>query len=109
MYIPGIIQSGLCYTLPLIIPSGLSAQDPSATIFTSREKAYQEDPSFKKLCDSKAMSLIYKHQQQEHIRLMQTLETVPEKFHTLPFHHWIHRNTPINALIEKEHEMLWHQ
>ena len=109
VYIPGIIRAGLCYTLPLIIPSGLPASDPSATVYTSREKAYNDDPSFRKRCDSKAMSLIYEHQQQEHIRLMQTLETVPKQFHKLPFHCWIHHNTPVNALTEKAHEMLWHQ
>ena len=40
---------------------------------------------------------------------MQVLETVPKKFHKLPFHQWIQRNTPVNALREKAHEMSWHQ
>ena len=43
MYIPGIICAGLCYTMPLIIPSGLKASDPTANIFNSSEKACQDD------------------------------------------------------------------
>jgi hypothetical protein len=40
---------------------------------------------------------------------MQALDSIPEKFHKLPFHQWIARNTPVNALTDKAHEMLWHQ
>ena len=35
VYIPGIIRAGLCYTMPLIIPSGLKASDPTTNIFNS--------------------------------------------------------------------------
>ena len=48
VYIPGIICSELCYTLPLIIPSGLPATGQSATVLNSREKAYSDDRGFKK-------------------------------------------------------------
>ena len=48
IYIPGIIHAGLCYTMPLIVPNGLQASDPAATIFDSQEKAYKEDKDFKK-------------------------------------------------------------
>ena len=56
-----------------------------------------------------SMRLIYEHQQREHIALTKALETVPEQFHKLPFHSWVHNNTPVNALTEKAHEMIWHQ
>ena len=42
MYISGIIHAGLCYTIPLIIPSGLKASDSSANIFKSKDKKYQD-------------------------------------------------------------------
>ena len=55
------------------------------------------------------MQLIYDHQQQEHIRLLNELESVPTHFHKLPFHSWIHHNTPVHALSKQAHEMIWHQ
>ena len=58
VYIPGIIRAGLCYTMPLIIPSGLKASDPSANIFNSKDKAYEDDNDFCKDCDAKTMQLI---------------------------------------------------
>ena len=109
VYIPGVIRAGLCYTMPLILPSTLPATDLSSTIFTSKEKAYLEDPKFKQSCDDKAMQLIYEHQQQEQVKLMDSLKSVPKQFHSLPFHKWIHQNTPVHALTEQAHEMLWHQ
>ena len=95
--------------MPLIIPSTLPANDLSATIYTSKEKAYSEDSKFKTACDNKAMQLIYEYQQQEQVKLMNSLQSVPKQFHSLPFHEWIHQNTPVNALTEQAHEMLWHQ
>ena len=109
LYIPGIIRGGLCFTMPLMIPSGLSSRDSTATIYNSRSKAYKEDPSFCKSCKLKKLELIYEHKQNEHIKLMEVLESVPEEFHKLPFHRWIQRNTPVHALREKAHEMLWNQ
>ena len=109
VYIPGIIRAGLCYTMPLIIPSGLKASDPSATIFNSKDKAYQDDKDFRKNCDAKTMQLIYEYQQKEHVKLINELETVPTQYHDLPFHKWISNNTPVHALKTQAHEMLWHQ
>ena len=54
-YIPGIICASLCYTMPLIVPNGLQASDPAATIFNFQEKAYKEDTDFRKSCDLKVM------------------------------------------------------
>lgn len=55
------------------------------------------------------MRLIYKHQQQEHIVLMNSLESVPSHFHKLTLHSCIHSNIPVNYLTEKAHEIIWHQ
>ena len=35
VYIPDITRAGLCYTMPLIIPSGLPLTDLSATVLNS--------------------------------------------------------------------------
>ena len=109
VYIPGIIRAGLCCTMPLIIPSGLKASDPTANIFNSREKAYQDDKDFCRQCDLKSIQLIYDHQQQEHLKLINELYQTPVRFHNLPFHLWIVDNTPVNALTDQAHEMIWHQ
>ena len=39
-YLPGIICAELCYTMPLIIPSGLQSMDPHTSVLSSREKTY---------------------------------------------------------------------
>ena len=110
IYIPGVIRIRLCYTMPLMIcRKRLPADFEEATVVNSFEKAYQDDLSYRKACDAKAVELIYKHQEQEHLKLMQVLESVPKQFHSLPFSKWIKHNTPVHALTEKAHEMLWHQ
>ena len=48
VYITGIIHAGLCYTMPLIIPSGLQSMDPHASVLNSWEKAYLSDPKLNK-------------------------------------------------------------
>lgn len=86
VYIPGIICARLCYTMPLIIPSGLKSTNPGASVFNLHEKAYANDKEFKNKCDLLEMRLIYEHQQKEHIVLIDALDTVPNHFHRLPFH-----------------------
>ena len=70
IYIPDIIHAGLCYTMPLIIPSGLKVLDPSANIFNSKDKACEDNSDFFKDCDAKVMQLIYNYQQNKHVRSM---------------------------------------
>lgn len=60
IYILGIIQTGLCYIMLLIIPSGLKASDPFANVFNSKKKVYQDDAEFQKECDLKTMLMVYK-------------------------------------------------
>ena len=74
VYIPGIICAGLCYTIPLIIPSGLKISNPTTNVFNSREKAYQDDKDFCQKFKLKSIQLIYEHQQQEHLKLINALE-----------------------------------
>ena len=103
------MRAGLCYTIPLMIPSGLQPSDPAATIFNSQEKAYQDDKDFGKSCNLKATQLIYEHQQKEHIKLMSELQQVPLEYLPLPFHHCILNSMPIHVLKTQAHEMIWHQ
>ena len=107
IYIPGVIRNGLCYTMSLIIcKNRLPADFEEATVVNSFEKAYRDDLPYRKACDAKAVELIYKHQEQEHLKLMHVLESVPKQFHSLPFSCWIKHNTSVHALTEKAHEML---
>ena len=48
VYIPGIIWVGLCYTMPLVMPIGLFADDLNVNVFNSKDKAYNDDPVFQK-------------------------------------------------------------
>ena len=43
IYIPEIIFAGLCYTMPLIIPSGLQSTDPHAPVLNLWDKSYLTD------------------------------------------------------------------
>ena len=109
VYIPGIICVGLCYIKSLIIPSGLQASNSTANVFNSRKKAYQDGKDFHWKCDFKSLQLIYEHQQQEYLKLINALEQTSMQFHKLLFHKWIANNTPVNALTDQPHEMIWHQ
>ena len=86
IYILGIICAGLCYTMPLFIPSDLKASDPTASIFNSQEKVCKENKEFRKSCDLKMMQLIYEYQQKEHLKLMNELQQVPIEYHKLLSH-----------------------
>ena len=57
VYIPGVIQNGLCYIMPLILRSDIPEDADGATVFTLQEKAYLEDRSFRKACNAKKCSL----------------------------------------------------
>ena len=59
----GIIYAGLCYTMPLIIPSGLPSTEASETIINLLEKAYVKDWEFKNKYNLLSMQFIYDHQQ----------------------------------------------
>ena len=92
--------------MELIIPSGLQSTDPHASVFNSRDKSYSNNKEFEKKCDLLSLRLIYEYQHQEHVALLKALETVPNRFHKLPFHSLIHNNTHVNALNEKSYEMI---
>ena len=51
VYIPGIIKAVLFYTMLLVIPSGLSTYYSNTPIFNLKNKAYQDNPVFRKKHD----------------------------------------------------------
>ena len=106
--VPGVIRSGLCFTQPLIVPS-LDKNDPKATVYNSLEKAKSDDPKFAKKVAAQSLKLIYDYMQEKHIELMSCLESLPEEYHTLPFHKYLAKTIPISALNKEAEAMLWHQ
>ena len=47
--------------------------------------------------------------QEKHIELMSCLESLPEEYHSLPFHEYFAKTIPISALNKEAEAMLWHQ
>ena len=47
--------------------------------------------------------------QDKHIKLMSCLESLPEEYHSLPFHEYFANNFPIAALNKEAEAILWHQ
>ncbi len=106
--VPGVIRSGLCYTLPLIVPD-LEASHPKATIFNSSEKRLKFDKKFRNECQVMQYKLIYEHQQKEYSKLMAVIDDLPEEAQKLPYHLYIAQATPIHAIKQEAIEHLWHQ
>lgn len=52
---------------------------------------------------------IYTFQERQYSQLRSDLSTVPEQFHDLPFHRFIHGNTPVHAIRQETERLLWHQ
>ena len=98
--VPGINQLCLCFIQPLIIPT-LDKDDPKTTALNSLEKAKSEDPEFVKQVKAQSLNLIYDYMQEKHIELMSCLESLPKKYHKLPFHEYFEKIIPIVALNKK--------
>ena len=90
----------------LVIPSGLKVSDPIATVFNSKEKAYQDDVEFQQDYDLKTVQMVYRYQQKEHMKLMNELQQVPLEYHKLIFHSWNSNNAPVCVVKTQVHEML---
>ena len=106
--IPGIVQGGLCFTLPLILPD-LPLDHPDATKFNSLKIAYESDKEFYDSCDSLKLQYLYEYQQQKHIELMDVLTQVPPEFHSIPFHLWDTEEAVVDSITDSARELLWHQ
>ena len=47
--------------------------------------------------------------QERNIELMSCLESLPEAYHSLPFHEYFAKTIPISALNKEAEAILWHQ
>ena len=47
--------------------------------------------------------------QEKHIELMSCLESLPDEYHSLPFHEYFAKNILISALNKEAETILWHQ
>ena len=106
--IPGIIRSGLCFIQPLMVLS-LDKDDPKATVLNFLEKALAEDTESVEQIKVQSLKLIYEYVQDKHIELISCLESLPEEYHSLPFHEYFAKTIQITALNKEVETMLWHQ
>ena len=106
--VPGIIRSGLCFIQPLIVLS-LGKDDPKATVLNSLDKALTKVVKFVKSVKVQSLKLIYEYIQDKHIELMSCLESLPEEYHSLPFHEYFAKTIPIATLNKEAKAILWHQ
>ena len=101
--IHGILLAGKCYTHPLIPCYDNSQID--ASIATLK----LQDADFADECDRAAAYSVFLHQEADYEKLRDNLAVVPKSLHDIPFHEYIHRNTPVNSLRTQTSRMLWHQ
>ena len=87
----------------------LDKDDPKATVLNSLKKALAEDLEFVEQVKVQSLKLIYEYMQEKHIELMSCLESLPEEYHSLPFHEYFAKTIPIAALNKEAEAMLWHQ
>ena len=106
--VPGFTRSGLYFTKPLIVPL-LGKDDPKATVLSSLEKTLAKDIEFIKSIKIQSLKLVYEYMQDKYIELMSCLESLPEDYHSLPFHEYFAKTIPIATLNKKAKAILWHQ
>ena len=69
----------------------------------------EENDDFEKDLQRATMFYMHSHQESECKKLHEELDSVPGKFHGLPFHEYIQESTPILALKSATERLLWHQ
>ena len=104
----GVLIDGKCYTDELILPD-LASDHPQATSDTSSAFNVAHDPEFAEACRRATVYNIYAWQEAEYAELRDELKTVPVGFHSLPFHEYIQKNTPVAAIKAATERLLWHQ
>ncbi|KAG7357166.1 reverse transcriptase RNA-dependent DNA polymerase [Nitzschia inconspicua] len=85
----------LAYTLPLIPVDACPAI----------QALHLHDPDFATSCARTTIMNIFAHQESQYTHL----EHMPEDFSMLPFHDYIHANTPVHSIKAATERMLWHQ
>lgn len=108
LLVHGVLIHGKCYTHGLI-PPNLTSNHPAANPQNSSALAIKSDPDFARQCQQATLYHIFLWQENEYAKLRDQLHQVPPEFHDLPFHEYIHRNTPVNAIRATTERLLWHQ
>ena len=104
----GILIHDKCYTGALI-PPDLPPDDERATPNASSILAIERDPEFADQCRRATILAIHGYHEAEHAQLREELSQLPTQFHQLPFHEYIHSNTPVAAIKAATERLLWHQ
>ncbi|KAG7360930.1 hypothetical protein IV203_036029 [Nitzschia inconspicua] len=94
-----IRRLGWAYTLPLI------PFDARPAI----QALHLHEPDFATSCARATIMNIFAHQEPQYARLWSDLEHLPGDFSMLPFHDYIHANTPVHSIKAATERMLWHQ
>lgn len=97
--ITGILLDGKAYTHPLLLPFCGSA---------SIQALATSDPTFIPECERLALMAIHHHQEEAYRQLRTDLASLPTLYQNLPYHEYIHQNTPVLALRQDTERLLWH-
>lgn len=95
----GSLRNGKRFSFPLIPPCTEA----------SVKALLVEDDDFRLACEQATLCHIFAHQEQEYAKLREDLKQLPMLYQDLPYHEYIHHNTPVNAIREETQRMLWHQ
>ncbi|KAG7373018.1 hypothetical protein IV203_033742 [Nitzschia inconspicua] len=96
----------------------LFSKDPDAGLhpspYTCRclppiQALYLHDPDFATSCARATIVNIFAHQESQYTQLQCDLEHMSKDFCMIPFHDYIHPNTPVHSNKAATEGMLWHQ
>jgi hypothetical protein len=76
---------------------------------TLLKEAKESDPDFALECDRATIQAIHTFQEAESNVLQEQLPKMPVKFSALPYHEYIHDNTPVQSICSSTEHLLWHQ
>ncbi|MCE2996259.1 MAG: hypothetical protein LW863_11705 [Flammeovirgaceae bacterium] len=106
--IHGALILGKAYTQPLIPPQVPPSQLDATPVNNIHTHAH-DDNNLADDCQKATLLNIFLHQVDHYHNLRKDLETTPSTYYSLPFHEYIHRNTPISTIKTSTERMLWHQ
>ena len=96
-----ILLAGNCYTHPLLPCYDESEVDVALAALKI------EDPEFADKCERAAEFSVFLQQEADYESLCKNLHVVPQCFHSIPFHKYIHQNIPVNSLCTQIEWIIW--
>ena len=97
--VQGVLLEGKCYTHRLLPPF----------VDEKIEVIKTNDPEFAAACKRATLYNVFIHQEKEYVKLRQQFKELPTMYHSVPFHEYIHKYTPVNAIRKETERLLWHQ